>query len=48
MVNLQIIFLYILVFSWFFGLLFLAIGGQVITCMEDDEEENNIQEQDCV
>lgn len=46
MENLQIIFLYILVFSWFFGLLFLAIGGQVITCMEDDEEETNIQEQE--
>lgn len=47
MENLQIIFLYILVFSWFFGLLFLAISGQVITCV-DDEEENNIQEQECV
>ena len=48
MENLQIIFLYILVFSWFFGLLFLAIGGQVITCVNDDEEENNIQEHDGV
>ena len=47
MENLQIIFLYILVFSWFFGLLFLAISGQVITCVDDDEE-NNIQEHECV
>ena len=47
MENLQIIFLNILVFSWFFGLLFLAIGGQVITYMEDGEEETNIQEQEC-
>lgn len=41
------VFLYICVFTWFLGLLFIAIGHDNL-CIEEEEEENNIQEHECV